>query len=154
MNRCDPRHLRQRQAAFTLLELLVVLAVVSLTVTIIGPRLAAGMPSVSVRGAAAEIASGLQEARNRALTENRAVAVELRENPSVMVIEGQQRELRGVALRVAPESEPLPRTVRFYPDGSSDGLVVNVVAGDRRQQVTVDWLSGRVRVAAGEAGDG
>ena len=130
MNRCDPRHFRQRQAAFTLLELLVVLAVVSLTVTIIGPRLAAGMPSVSVRGAAAEIASGLQEARNRALTENRAVAVELRENPSVMVIEGQQRELRGVALRVAQENEPLPRTVGLggFEEVSGKGIGRN---GDR-----------------------
>ena len=37
-------------------------------------------------------------------------------------------------------------SIRFFPDGSSTGGRVSLVQGDRRSDVLVDWLSGRVSV--------
>jgi general secretion pathway protein H len=141
------------QAAFTLLELLVVLMVISLAVTLVGTQLAAGKPSLAVRGATAEMVAGLQMARNRALTENRLVVANIEVQPPGLMIDGEQRALRQVALRLLGDPSPSQR-VHFYPDGSSDGLAVEITSGSASRQVSVDWLTGRVRVSPGEAGDG
>ena len=37
-------------------------------------------------------------------------------------------------------------SIRFFPDGSSTGGRVSLVQGDRRSDVRVDWLSGRISV--------
>jgi general secretion pathway protein H len=35
--------------------------------------------------------------------------------------------------------------IRFFPDGSSTGGRITISAGERREDVDVDWLSGRVK---------
>jgi general secretion pathway protein H len=37
-------------------------------------------------------------------------------------------------------------TVRFYPDGGSNGGRITLAAGERKFDVDVDWLTGRVAV--------
>jgi general secretion pathway protein H len=44
-------------------------------------------------------------------------------------------------------------TIRFYPDGSSNGGRITVGAGGRAFEVDVDWLTGRVTIKDGPAGD-
>ena len=36
--------------------------------------------------------------------------------------------------------------IRFFPDGSSTGGHVTLIQGERRSDVFVDWLSGRISV--------
>jgi hypothetical protein len=38
--------------------------------------------------------------------------------------------------------------IRFFGDGSSTGGSVTILQGERRSDVTVDWLTGRVSLAA------
>ena len=39
-------------------------------------------------------------------------------------------------------------SIRFFGDGSSTGGSVTILQGERRSDVTVDWLTGRVSLAA------
>jgi general secretion pathway protein H len=41
--------------------------------------------------------------------------------------------------------------VRFYPDGSSTGGRIKLVAGARAWDVEIAWLTGEVRLREGEA---
>jgi general secretion pathway protein H len=36
--------------------------------------------------------------------------------------------------------------IRFYPDGGSNGGRITVAAGERKYEVDVDWLTGRVAI--------
>ena len=36
--------------------------------------------------------------------------------------------------------------IRFYPDGGSNGGRVTLAAGERKYEVDVDWLTGRVAI--------
>jgi general secretion pathway protein H len=36
--------------------------------------------------------------------------------------------------------------VRFFPDGGSNGGRITLAAGDRKYDVDVDWLTGRVAI--------
>lgn len=45
-------------------------------------------------------------------------------------------------------------TLRFYPDGSSNGGRLTIGAGGREFAVTVDWLTGRVSVAESGGANG
>ena len=36
--------------------------------------------------------------------------------------------------------------IRFYPDGGSNGGRVTISAGERKFEVDVDWLTGRVAI--------
>jgi hypothetical protein len=43
--------------------------------------------------------------------------------------------------------EPGRGIIRFFADGSSTGGVVRLVRGERRADVAIDWLTGRVAIA-------
>ena len=36
--------------------------------------------------------------------------------------------------------------IRFFPDGGSDGGRVTIAAGERKYEVDIDWLTGRVAI--------
>jgi general secretion pathway protein H len=38
-------------------------------------------------------------------------------------------------------------SIRFYPDGGSNGGRVTLASGERKYDVDVDWLTGRVAIA-------
>jgi len=37
-------------------------------------------------------------------------------------------------------------SIRFYPDGGSNGGRITLGSGDRKYEVDVDWLTGRVAI--------
>jgi general secretion pathway protein H len=51
-----------------------------------------------------------------------------------------------VALDLQVAGRPA-RAIAFLPDGSSSGGSVLITGATRRMQVSVDWLSGRIRIA-------
>lgn len=147
-----------RQRGFTLLELLVVLAVLGLALAVTAPRFAAGLPAVATRSAAQQLAAGLQLARNTAVTANRRVEVVLRTAPPMLVVDGARRELPAtVELALGTEDADgrpaAERVLRFFPDGSASGASLTVARERHRYRVELDWLTGAVRVASLGPGD-
>ena len=37
-------------------------------------------------------------------------------------------------------------SIRFFPDGGSNGGRITVASGERKYEVDVDWLTGRVAI--------
>ena len=136
---------------FTLLELLVVLALVALALALVPPMLSSGVPGAELKAAARDITAGLRETRSRAIARNTEVAF-------VVDVEARSFRVGGAAApRAVPEpillslvtaqQEQTDETrggIRFYPDGSSTGGRITLSHGDRSYDVTVDWLTGRI----------
>lgn len=138
-------------AGFTLVELLVVLAMMALVAALAAPRIGP-MTRGGLVAAAEEVAGALREARTRSLAEGRPVAVEI-DTAVGRIAAGGRRALRTppevrIALIVAA-AERISDTsgrIRFLPDGSSTGGRVTLRRGERTIDVGVDWLGGAVEV--------
>lgn len=144
---------RRAVAGFTLIEVIVTLAVLGLALVLITGYRAPWSSTLGLKGTASALASGLRLARSQAIAGNRPIDFDIdlkqhswrigggdpRPLPANMAIElltvaGQQHS-RGVG------------GIRFNPDGSSTGGRISLAEGARRIAVGVDWLTGRVTVA-------
>ena len=154
-----------RTAGFTLLELLVVLAIAGMLVALVPAAVSAVVPGTKARVAAYDMASVLRDARNLAISRSTPVDVVFDpESASYAIADSSPTVLpRGMALviqersgyvsetrRVAGQSSfdrEEPVTLRFYPDGSSSGLDVRLGPEDGGGYiVAVDWLFGGASV--------
>lgn len=143
---------------FTLLELLVVLAIATLLLAVTPPLLTAAIPAVETKAGARRITSALRLAREEAIRSGREAAFVLDVEAHTFRIDGPYRPARlpaGLELELmAAEREMQSETVggvRFFPDGSSTGGRVIVKRGDSGWQIGVSWLTGRVELAPWES---
>jgi general secretion pathway protein H len=144
---------RPRAAGFSLIELVVVLAVLGFALALFVGYKAPWSRGLGLDGAAAELAAGLRSARAQAIGANRAVAFGLDlAGRGYRIGNGPSRVLQGSfgieLLTVAGERQGAASgDIRFNPDGSSTGGRIMLADGRRRVAVGVDWLTGRVRIA-------
>ncbi len=142
-----------RRPGFSLIELLVVMAVMGLALVLIVGYKAPWSSGLNLKGTAAELASGLRLARSEAIAGNR---------PTLFAVDVANHRYRigGGAPRALPPRLAIALLtvngekrsaaigdIRFNPDGSSSGGRIVLADGARRLAVGVDWLTGRVRVA-------
>lgn len=90
---------------------------------------------------AAEVALLLQEARMRALEAGRPIQIVLSARERVLDAGGRQ-----VAFDRAIGIVPERADIIMSPSGSSEGLEVVLTRNTVRKTVTLDWLTGQVRV--------
>jgi general secretion pathway protein H len=138
---------------FTLVELLVVLAILALVMAMIPPFLAGGQARAELSTSAREIAAALRETRSLAIREGRSEAFVVDGAAGAFRAAGSAPERRVAAgLRLSLLTLANKRldvgVIRFFGDGSSTGGSVTILQGERRSDVTVDWLTGRVSLAA------
>jgi general secretion pathway protein H len=146
----------RRRAGFTLLELLVVLAVIALVMAIAAPRLVTPSSLAAKENAARHLAAALRDTRAIAVARNAEIdlTVDVAER-RYRIAGGAWQSLDG-SLRLAlytAQSQLVDETqgaIRFFPDGSSSGGHLDVSQpddGDEAVRVRVDWLTGTVDVA-------
>jgi len=143
-----------RTAGFTLVELLVVLAIAGLVLAVTPPLVTSVMPGVELKAGARRTAGALRLARETAVAEGRDAAFILdvesnryrldRDNRSGSLPKAIDIEL--VAAANEMQSDRVG-AIRFFPDGSSTGGRVILKRGDSGWQVGVNWLTGRVLIA-------
>ena len=137
-------------SGFTLVELLVVLAVLALALAVVPPSLTGAIDSARFKSAQRDLVSALRYARSRAVNSQQAASVDINVKQGTMQVAGRQRTLSvpdDVALTlVTAQREQLSAyegAIRFYPDGSSTGGQVRFSRDGQVWSIDVDWLTGR-----------
>ena len=138
----------------SLLELLIVLAIMAAVAGLVVPTLGGGgVSNVELRSAARKLASGLRLARSEAVTQRRQtfLVLDVAERRFKIDRDPQEHKLpRGIELKLFTAQKDLVDekigSIRFYPDGGSNGGRITVGAGERKYDVDVDWLTGRVAI--------
>jgi len=142
---------------FTLLELLLVLAIAGLLMAAVPPMISAVIPGTELKGATRQLAVSLRNARFSSIS--RGVPVEVRfigTEPARYVINEKEEQLlpRGATLHIRTHDNEVPSDdpfrLRFYPDGSSNGAKILLQREQHNYTVSVDWLMGRIRISQGE----
>lgn len=139
-------------AGVTLLELLVVLAILALAAVLVAPTLRGTGGAIDLRGIAAEIASQAMAERARAMRSSteRVLLVDVARRE--FWVEGEPRRMiparYTVSVSVDPGEQlgPAAVRIRFFPDGASSGGVVTIGDGSRKAVLSVDWLTGASRI--------
>ena len=151
----------RRADGFTLIEILVVLAILGVVLGVVlgrGPLRSRGLET---RAAAGSLAYTLRAARAQAIDGDRSVSVAIDQDHHAFAIDGGARQTLAPDLAVSvqiPEPPPDPihpprpgqeriKLIRFSPDGSATGGRVILGTGRHRLGVTVEWLTGQVSVS-------
>lgn len=156
------------QAGTTLIETLVVIAIMSVILTIVAPSVRAGMAEFRLRQAVRTLGSAVSDARGKAVHLRRAVTLSVRVNPSrLLVDDAPERPGREYALpdsvvasflgpddadEQANQSAGVgERQLVFFPDGAVPQLHVRLSVNQRAVELTTDPLTGGLIQARGES---
>jgi general secretion pathway protein H len=146
-------HSRARARGVTLLELLIVLSIMAIVAAMVVPIFGGGVSTSELKGAARQVAAGLRLARSEALATRRETGVVLDLERRMFQVERDGREHSlppAIELKLFTAESDLVSdkvgAIRFFPDGGSNGGRVTLAVGERKYNVDVDWLTGRVAI--------
>lgn len=138
-----------RERGFSLVELLVALAIMGLVVAVAVPTSARFYESMQARQAARATLSLLSAARERALSSGRPQDVRVRPATRRLWTEDREYNFPSSVSVVVHGAAALNQAdigvIRFYPEGGSSGGGIDLRrANGSGTAVSVDWLVGRV----------
>lgn len=146
-----------RSRGFTLIEILVVVALIAVAATVISVSLGDGLSGARVRAASRDLVAALRYTRGQAIVkrEQQTLRIDVEQRryraPGKSWVElPKDMTMKLFTARSELEEEGVGR-IRFFPDGSSTGGHVELVHGGASWRVEVVWLTGEIGVR--EAGD-
>lgn len=146
------------QAGFTLVELLVVLAIVSLTLAISLPYSTRFGEARRMDGLAEVIAAHLKQAEAQALAEGRDRSVTITLAKDAISLSDDTSPLRlpeGASVTILSahnEAQGNTALFRFFPNGGSTGGRIVLKLGERQVEIAVNWLTGAIVTTGGTGG--
>ncbi|CAG0965714.1 hypothetical protein BURK1_00955 [Burkholderiales bacterium] len=138
----------------TLIEILIVLSIMAIGAAFVVPMIGGtGATTGELKSAARQLAAGLRLARSEAIAQRRETLVMLDLEKRTFRVAGDARDIAlpdKVDLKLFTAQSDLvderQGAIRFFPDGGSNGGRVTVSSGERKFEVDVDWLTGRVAI--------
>ncbi len=145
--------MRKRASGFTLLEMILVLAIAGAVFGIVIGFSGKGSAAADLKASARALAAGLRIAQSTAMSTRRDAVLSLDLDSREFVFTGDPRARRipeGIELKLFTAQSEITGerkgSIRFYPDGSSTGGRITVASGPRKYLVDVEWLTGRVTI--------
>ena len=144
----------RRRGGFTLLEILIALAIAVVGYALVAGVIFRGPSQYDLKTSARTLAASLRQAQSTAMATRRDTTLTLDVEAREYAVTGESQPHKlpeGIELKLftaQSEVESDKRAaIRFYPDGSSTGGRITVALGERKYLVDVDWLTGRVSIA-------
>ena len=140
----------QTQSGFTLVEMLVVLALIGLTAAISLPYASNAGYAQKLDATASRLVSTFQTAQSQAYISNSVVIVRLDRDARnwTTSVNGQPFQLDPAIKVVAStiEGEVTDKEIgyRFFPEGGNSGGHVNLSWAEDRAEINLNWLTGAV----------
>lgn len=146
-----------RPNGFTLVELLVVMAIIALVMGVVATSMARSISGAESREAARNIVAALKYTRTRAILSHS-------EQVFLVDVENRSYQAPGRAEVVLPDGVEILLTtarsemaddqvggIRFFPDGGSTGGQVDLSVRGREYLVDVRWLTGEASLRREDA---
>jgi len=137
----------------TLLELLIVLAIMAIVAGFMIPMFGGPISTSELRSAARELAAGLRLAQSEAVSQRRQTFLVLDVAGKRFKVDNDPHEHKlpsKVELKLFTAQNDLVTenvgSIRFFPDGGSNGGRITIASGARKFDVDIDWLTGRVAI--------
>lgn len=151
-----PSHRVWRVArGFTLIEMLVVVALIALAATVVSVSVGSGLAGARVKAASRDLVAALRYTRGQAIVkhEQKTLSIDVEKRryraPGKQWIElPKDMTMKLFTARSELEEEGVGR-IRFFPDGSSTGGHVDLMKNDAVWRIEVMWLTGDVKVREG-----
>ena len=146
-----------RARGFTLVELVVVVALIATAMALAATVFSAGLPGQQLRGAARELAAQLRYTRAQALVTGVPQSFQLdtrtREWQAPNHHQGRLPAKIDVVATVAKNEQPSAQVaaIRFFPDGAATGGRIVLKRGTAAWRIDVDWLTGEVVMTRAES---
>ena len=132
------------------------LGVLALVTAMVLPMMTGAQSKADIRASAHDLAAALRTTRNLAMTKGRTEAFVVDTANGAFragSAAASHQVARGVSLvLITTTQEQIDEhtgSIRFFADGSSTGGGIRLVKGKNRDQVLVDWLTGRVSIDDG-----
>lgn len=154
MQRCQKPN--AKDAGFTLLELVAVLAIIALAVAVAWPAAERSRSSNAMRRATINLAAALKNARSAALASNKETGLTLDlanyrfSADGMMAAHALPRNVRlSYAVPAVAQTADGAAMIRFRPDGSSSGGTIRLSVPRQSAKITVDWMTGSTKITWG-----
>jgi general secretion pathway protein H len=133
--------------------MLLVLTIAVIAMALVAPNFSRGLDSIQLQSASREIASALRYLRGHAVSNNVEAEFNVNVETNVYEITGRSKVYsvpRSISMRLITADTEVTGDdggiIRFFPDGSSTGGRVTLIAGNRKRLVDVNWLTGSVEI--------
>jgi general secretion pathway protein H len=153
----------RKMSGFTLVELLVVLAIASVLATLVRPMFAAALPGTQLKADTRILQAELRAQRSSSIGSGQAVTVIFCETSGryltnstkvTQIAGGTEMLVTGAAESAPGENSPCESAVddaefrvSFYPDGSSNGARIVLRRPTVAYAIDIDWLTGRTAMS-------
>lgn len=149
---------RRATGGFSLLELLLVIALIAAIGALTAAALTGGMDGVRLRSAAKQVAAQLRFTRAQAIASGKPQRFTIDPRAHAWTApkdrSGEIPEQLGIVFTGARQTQPARGVgaIVFFADGASTGGRIQLTAKNAAWNVDVKWLTGEVRLRRGEVG--